>query len=424
MTTSSYYDVIIAGGGMVGLAMAAAALQCGLHTVVLDENLGLWPEGNDGIEKNGAGGPSDGRSSAISYGSARILQAVGIWPHLGASAEPIWEIRVSDGKGYGPASPLFLHYDHHDLRRSGENQTPPPLGFIVENNAMREAMHQCLLRYGERFETRLGQRVATYEESACEIAVQLRSGERLRAQLLIAADGRHSHLRSLAKIPIYEWGYGQTALVATLGHERSHYGVAFEHFLPSGPLAILPMPDNAAGHRSSLVWTERSQMAPDLLALPIEEFAAELNRRFGNSLGRFRVLGGRWSYPLSLLHAYRYGKGRMILVGDAAHAIHPIAGQGFNLGIRDVAALAQSLLERKRLGLPLADPDLLQRYERSRRPDTLSLIAVTDGLNRLFSNDIGPLRLTRDLGLAMVHRLPPLKRFFMRHAMGVIGLSA
>jgi 2-octaprenyl-6-methoxyphenol hydroxylase len=224
-----------------------------------------------------------------------------------------------------------------------------------------------------------------------------------------------------------EIDYGQTAIVATVAHEVPHEGVAHEHFLPSGPFALLPMTDAAderggPAHRSSLVWTERRALVPAMLALNEQAFAQELQRRFGDSLGRLSLWGGRrWSYPLSLLHAERYLDTRLALVGDAAHGIHPIAGQGLNLGLRDVAALAECIVDARRLGLDVGDATVLERYQRWRRLDTMALIAATDSLNRLFSNDLPPVRLLRDLGLAAVNQMPPLKRFFMRHAMGLVG---
>jgi 2-octaprenyl-6-methoxyphenol hydroxylase len=221
---------------------------------------------------------------------------------------------------------------------------------------------------------------------------------------------------------VTRWDYPQAGIVCTVGHELAHGGVAHEHFLPSGPFALLPLVDAPAGtHRSSLVWTERRALVADMLALDDAAFGRELERRFGDSLGRLRPLGRRWSYPLSLQHAERYVDRRLALVGDAAHVIHPIAGQGLNLGLRDVAALAESVVDARRLGLDPGGAEVLAGYQRWRRFDNTVLMVVTDSLNRLFSNDLGPLRLARDLGLAAVDRLPPLKRVFMRHAMGLVG---
>jgi 2-octaprenyl-6-methoxyphenol hydroxylase len=224
-------------------------------------------------------------------------------------------------------------------------------------------------------------------------------------------------LRRAAGIRAVEWPYDQTGIVTTVAHERPHAGIAVEHFLPAGPFAILPM----TGDRSSIVWTEHAALAPHLLALPDAEFSAEITARFGDFLGQVTPIGPRWSYPLALMQAERYVARRLALVGEAAHVIHPIAGQGLNIGIRDVAALAELIVDRRRLGLDIGDEAPLLRYQRSRRADAVLLATVTDGLNRLFSNTLSPLRLARDLGLAAVNRVPPLKRLLMQHAMGLLG---
>jgi 2-octaprenyl-6-methoxyphenol hydroxylase len=259
--------------------------------------------------------------------------------------------------------------------------------------------------------------VAGVARGPAKVEIGLAGGGRILAPICVAADGRNSALRAAAGIKCVSWDYRQTGIVCTVAHERPHRGTAQERFLPAGPFAILPM----TGNRSSLVWTERADLAPAILALAADEFLAELALRFGDHLGRLSVVGPRWSYPLSLHHAESYVDRRLVLVGDAAHGIHPIAGQGLNLGLRDVAALAEVLVDAGRLGLDLGQADVLERYQRWRRVDVLSLSAVTDLLNRLFSNDIAPVKLVRDLGLAAVNALPPLKRVFMRHAMGSTG---
>jgi 2-octaprenyl-6-methoxyphenol hydroxylase len=264
-------------------------------------------------------------------------------------------------------------------------------------------------------------RLAEVSRQPGHVEAALEDGRRIRARLLIAADGARSKLRRDAGIAAAEFAYGQTGIVCTVAHELPHGGVAHEHFLPAGPFAMLPMTDHEGRHRSSIVWTERNARVSALLALDDADFSAEIEQRFGDSLGRIAVLGGRWSYPLRLIHAARYADHRLALVGDAAHAIHPIAGQGLNLGLRDVAALAEVIADAWRLGLDIGATDVLEDYQRWRRVDSLLLITVTDSLNRLFSNDLAPLRLARDLGLAAVDRLPPLKRLFMRHAMGAAG---
>jgi 2-octaprenyl-6-methoxyphenol hydroxylase len=239
----------------------------------------------------------------------------------------------------------------------------------------------------------------------------------MRARLVAAADGRESPLRRAAGIQTVEWRYPQTGIVTTVRHQRPHNGIAVEHFMRAGPFAILPMTEN----RSSIVWTERGELAPRLVALSDAAFAAELAARFGDFLGPVEPLGPRWTYPLTLLLAERYVATRLALVGEAAHTIHPIAGQGLNLGIRDVAALAELVIDARRLGLDIGNETVLLRYQQWRRFDALALAAVTDGLNRLFSNSLPLVQLARDIGLAAVNRLPPLKRLLMRDAMGIAG---
>ncbi|WP_119167602.1 UbiH/UbiF/VisC/COQ6 family ubiquinone biosynthesis hydroxylase [Algihabitans albus] len=402
-------EVAVAGGGLVGLTLGIALAEAGVEVAVIDAQA---PEALTDAAY-------DGRSSAIAAGSANLLRSLGVWAHLEPDAQPILDIRVSDGQVGRRAAPLFLHYDSDDLGRG-------PFGWIVENRRLRQALFArskeleplrliapAGVAAAERADARYG---------AGSILARLADGRGISAQLLVAADGRNSPLRKAAGIRTVTWDYPQMGLVATLTHERPHDGVAHEHFLPSGPFAVLPMTDSPEGqHRSSLVWTERKDLASAMVDLDDAAFAAECQRRFGDSLGRISLTGPRWAYPLSLHHAQRYRAGRLVLVGDAAHGIHPIAGQGLNLGLRDVAALAECLIDARRLGLDLGAAEPLIRYERWRRPDTLMLIAVTDGLNRLFSNDLPPLRLLRDLGMAAVDRAGPLKRLLMQHAMGLVG---
>lgn len=390
-------DIAVIGGGMVGLCLAHALAAAGAE-VVLVERARL-----DDL----AAPVFDGRGSAIAAGSQRILDGLGLWPALADDAQPILEIRVADG-----GSPLFVHYDHREL---GDGQQTGPLGWIVENAAIRAALAAAVMDGPARAVDRAG--VAGVEPGRDEAVVRLDSGEEIAARLVIAADGRESPVREAAGIEAVRWRYPQTGIVCTVTHELPHEGIAHEHFLPAGPFAILPM----TGNRSSIVWTEREALAPALLALDDDGFAAELRGRFGTFLGEVTPGSTRWSYPLSVVHARRYVAPRLALAGDAAHAIHPIAGQGFNIGLRDVAALAEVVVDALRLGLDPGAETVLERYERWRRPDNLAMLAVTDSLNRLFSNDIPPVRLARDLGLGAVERLPPLKRLFMRHAMGLVG---
>ena len=391
-------EVLIVGGGMVGLSLALALARAGIETAVIDR---------DAADARTAE-PFDGRSSAIAQASRRILEGIGAWTAMAGEAQPILDIRVSDGRVGRPAAPLFLHFDH---RAVGE-----PFGYIVENRIIRSAMARAVGECPNLLHLAPAE-LAEAARRANGVEARLDDGRRLLARLLVAADGKESRLRGEAGIPVLRWSYAQAGIVATLGHERAHEGVAHEHFLPSGPFAVLPM----TGNRSSLVWTERRDLAPAMMDLDAKSFAAEIERRFGLSLGRIELIGRRWSYPLDFVHAARYADLRLALVGDAAHAIHPIAGQGLNLGLRDVAALAEAVVDTARLGLDPGGAEALNRYQSWRRFDSLAVAAVTDGLNRLFSNDVAPVRLARDLGLAAVERMPALKRFFMRTAMGGMG---
>jgi 2-octaprenyl-6-methoxyphenol hydroxylase len=391
-------EVLIVGGGMVGLSLGLALARAGIAAVVIDREAPAAREAE----------PFDGRSSAIAHASQRILAGIEVWADMAAEAQPILDIRVSDGRVGRPAAPLFLHFDHR--------QVAAPFGFIVENRVIRTALARAVA--GCPSLTHLAPAdLAEATRRPNGVAAKLADGRRIEAQLLVAADGRYSRLRTEAQIPVVRWSYPQIGIVATVAHALPHEGVAHEHFLPSGPFAMLPM----TGNRSSIVWTERRDLAPQMLALDPGEFAAEIERRFGPSLGAIELVGRRWSYPLEFVHAARYADRRLALVGDAAHAIHPIAGQGLNLGLRDVAALAEAVVDAARLGLNPGGPEALQRYQSWRRFDSLAVAAVTDGLNRLFSNDLEPVRLARDLGLAAVDRMPGLKRFFMRTAMGDTG---
>lgn len=387
------FDIAVVGGGMVGLTLALGLEGVGARVAVIER----------ARLKDIAEASFDGRGSAIAAGSQRILDGTGLWDLLQADAEPIREIRVADGP-----SQLFLHYDHREV---GED----PLGWIVENAHIRRAFAQAVASSDVIVFENTALADARFE--ARSTTLKLADGRTVDAMLAIAADGRQSALRELAGIDVVRWSYPQTAIVCAVTHEAPHHGIAHEHFLPSGPFAILPMTRN----RSSIVWTERNDLAPAILELDDDAFAAELKRRFGDFLGDIRVGPQRWAYPLSVAHARDYVAPRVAAVGDAAHAIHPIAGQGFNLGLRDVAALAEIIVDRLRLGLDPGDTEALMRYQKWRKPDNMMMIAATDSLNRLFSNDVAPVRMARDTGLALVNQLPPLKRVLMRHAMGLVG---
>jgi 2-octaprenyl-6-methoxyphenol hydroxylase len=388
-------ELLIAGGGLTGLLLAVACAGAGLTVAVVDRQ----------DPATSLGESFDGRTSAIAYGSHQVLDGIGLWPGVAADAEPILEIRIADDQ-----SPLFLHYDHRELG------TGTPLGYIVENRVLRRALIERVRSIPNLvFLAPLS--VLSVSGSPLAATALLSDGREIRARLVAAADGQQSPLRRAAGIRTLEQRYGQTGIVTTVRHQHPHRGVAVEHFLPAGPFAILPMTDN----RSSIVWTERAELAPRLINLSDVAFADELAARFGDFLGTIEPIGPRWAYPLAVLLAEKYVAPRLALVGESAHMIHPIAGQGLNLGVRDVAVLAELVIDARRLGLDIGDEALLVQYQRWRRFDCLAMAAVTDGLNRLFSNALQPLQLARDIGLAAVHRLPPLKRLLMRDAMGLVG---
>ncbi|WP_142850617.1 UbiH/UbiF/VisC/COQ6 family ubiquinone biosynthesis hydroxylase [Telmatospirillum sp. J64-1] len=387
-------DILVIGGGLVGGAMACALAKAGISVAVVDHE---GPAAAMAAE-------FDGRSSAIALGPKRVLEVAGLWDAIAPEAGPILEIRVSDGP-----SLMFLHYDHKDV---GDE----PFGWIVENRTTRKAIFSTLPQL-DKAQLIAPAQVVGVERGPLSSVATLSDGRRIEAQLVIAADGRGSATRKSAGIDIRKWEYGQTAIVCTVAHEKPHRGIAQEHFLPAGPFAILPM----TGNRSSLVWTEKSHLVPAIMAQDDKGFLSELSWRFGDFLGDIAVEGPRFSYPLSVQFADSYIARRLALIGDAAHGMHPVAGQGMNYGLRDVAVLAEVLVESHRLGLDLGSPAVLDRYQRLRRFDNMLMLGLTDALVRLFSNDIGPIRLARDIGLGLVNRMTPLKKVFMRHAMGEIG---
>lgn len=396
-------DVVIAGGGMVGLSLGLALAEGGLAVAVVDLNA---PAAVTDAR-------FDGRVSAIAFASRRLLESLRLWPQLAGEAAAINDILVSDGKVSEGAAPLFLHFDHAELG-------PEPLGHIVENRHIRLALLDALPRHPS-LRLFAPTSVRTLEVARSHAVVTLDDGQVLEAQLCIGAEGRDSPLREAQGIKTIGWNYRQTGIVAAVAHARPHEGVAQEYFLPSGPFAILPMTSDATGNRSSLVWTERAALAQTFLALDEAGFDAEVSARFGPYLGATKVVGPRWSYPLRLQLALDYVRPRFALAGDAAHVIHPIAGQGLNLGLRDVAALAEVVIDAARRGEDIGAAHVLERYQRWRRFDNVMLAAATDALNRLFSNDVGPIRLARDLGLSLVGAFGPARRFFMRQAGGAMG---
>ncbi len=387
-------DIVIIGAGLTGGVMAVALASAGLLCVVVDHQAPpeqLAPE-------------FDGRASAIAQAPKQMLDRLGIWSRVPAEDSPILDIRVSDGE-----SRLFLHYDHEEVG-------VPALGYMVENRHLRFAVQQAV-QEADGVQLMAPADISAIEAGPDMTIVTLKDGRRIAARMVIAADGRRSWTREQAGIQVTAWDYGQTGFVCTVAHEHPHQYVAHERFLPAGPFAILPLSDN----RASIVWTEKDPAAAYIKSMDDKAYMAALARRFGDFLGELELVSPRWAYPLSLQFARSSTAERLALIGDASHAMHPIAGQGLNMGLRDVAALAEVLTDAHRLGLDIGAAHVLEGYERWRGFDNMLMLASTDGLNRLFSNDLPPVRLARDLGLAAVNKIGPLKKAFMRHAMGQSG---
>ena len=403
-------EVCVVGAGPVGGSLACRLAAAGVPTVAVDR-APLPPMEHPDF---------DGRAYAIAAGSQALLEAAGLWAELPAPPCPIARIRVTDGRLGRPASRLFLDFD---TAEAGE--AAGPFGWMVEARGLRVALNARLralpaLRVFAPAEARV-------ERAADGARVHLAGGPTIACRLVIAAEGRMSPLREAAGIPVTRLPYGQMGIVSAIVHERPHHNTALEHFLPAGPFAQLPMapsPDAEAGgaaHVSAIVWSERTAVAERILGFDDARFGAEIARRLGDHLGAVRPVGRRWRYPLSAMLAHRYTDERLALAGDAAHGIHPIAGQGLNLGFRDAIALADLVIAAHAAGEDPGAPELLARYQRRRRGDNLLMLLTTDALDRLFSNDSHVLRAARDVGMAAVQRIGPLKRMFMRRAMGVAG---
>lgn len=394
MTDNQNTNVVIVGGGLTGLGLAIALAQGGLAVTVLDK---------DAFETQNLP-QADGRVSALSLGSRRLLENIGVWDRIVEFAEPILDIVVQDKH-----SPIMVHYDHREV---GDE----PMGHIVENRHTRMGLQQRAAEL-PLINVMAPAMWTEVENTPSGAVVHLADGRRISTQLIVAADGKFSKLREKAGIQIIKTDYRQTAIVATIGHKKPHQGLARENFLPAGPFAILPM----QGNRSSLVWVEPPARARAMLTLPREEQEAQIKQRVGDYLGNLWLESPLFSYPLMLILAKQFYAGRVALVGDAAHGMHPVAGQGVNLGYRDVAALAEILIDAAKIGQDIGSHAVMERYQQSRRADAVTMLGVTDGIVRLFSNHNPLLKLARNIGLAGVQQLSPAKGFFMRHAMGVAG---
>lgn len=392
-------DLLIVGGGLNGPALALAAARAGLTSTIID----ALPEP---VRKNAA---FDGRAYALALASVRLLRNLRVWDHVAENAQPMLEIKVSDGRaGYGP-SPFFLHFDHAEIEEG-------PMGHMLEDRFLRRALIKAVKDVPEIIQIS-GDTVTAQEIDAAGVSATLASGKSVTGRLLIGADGRVSATAMRAGIKRTGWEYGQTALVAAIKHDLPHNGIAHQFFMPPGPLAILPLPGNV----SSIVWSETDETASRFAALSDDDFMEVLRPRFGDFLGRIALRGKRFTYPLSLTIANSFIADRLALIGDAAHGMHPIAGQGLNAGLRDVAALAQVIEDATRRGEDFAALDVLTRYQQWRRFDTATLAMATDLTNRLFSNDNPLLRAARDFGMGAVRHLPGLRRSFIREAAGLTG---
>ncbi len=390
-------DVLIAGGGFAGLALAMAlkqALGPSFSVVVADPALGKSPA-------------DDERASAIVAAARRLFETLGVWEHVAGEAQPILDMVVTDSRLNDAMRPVFLTF-------AGDVEPGEPFAHMIENRLLIDALAARAKDAGVSLQS-IAAGDVSHDDGRTIVA--LKDGTVCAAPLLVAADGARSSIRAGAGIATHGWEYGQSAIVINVGHERDHHGRAEEHFLPAGPFAILPL----KRQRSSIVWTETSAEAERIVALPDDAFHAELEQRFKLHLGEINVIGRRRVHPLGFFVARSFIAERIALVGDAAHVIHPIAGQGLNMGLKDVAALAEVVVDAVRLGLDPGSPSVLERYQRWRRFDTMAMGFATDSLNRLFSNRSDVLRLARDVGLGLVDRIPNLKRLFIREAAGLVG---
>ncbi|KGF67568.1 2-octaprenyl-6-methoxyphenyl hydroxylase [Hoeflea sp. BAL378] len=392
-------DILVCGGGYVGLS-AALAIKVNapsLNIAVIDAAPAeVWRK--------------DQRASTIAAGAKRLLTTLGVWDAVEPEAQAVSEMIVTDSRTSDPVRPVFLTF-------GGEIEGGEPFAHMVPNVALVAALRDKAAELGLPIHQSAAAVSLAFTEQ--DARVETGDGRVFAARLVVAADGVRSVVRHMAGIKTQHWDYGQSGIVTTVAHERPHHGRAEEHFMPDGPFAILPL----TGNRSSLVWTERTETANRLVAEDDFVFEAELERRFGHHLGALRVDGGRRAFPLGLTLARDFVKPRLALAGDAAHGIHPVAGQGLNLGFRDVAALAETVVEAHRLGLDIGSMAVLERYQIWRRFDTVRMGLTSDVLTRMFSNDFTPLRLVRDFGLGLVDRMPAMKRYFINQAAGIPDAS-
>ena len=392
-------DLIIVGGGLNGLALALAAASAGFSVTIID----ALPRAVRSLRE------FDGRSYALALTSKRLLQGIGVWGAVADHAQPMLEIKVTDGRAGEGAAPWMMHFDHAEIEEG-------PMGFLVEDRHLRAAFLAAM--DGSNLITQIDSaRVVAQEIMPDGVTVTLDSGDIVSGRLLIGSDGRGSGTAKRAGINRIGWGYDQTAVVCAVAHDKPHGGIAHQFFMPNGPLAILPL----TGNRSSIVWSETTDRAAQLMTLDDDQFLDALRPAFGSFLGQISLEGARFSYPLGLTLAQSFIADRVALIGDAAHGVHPIAGQGLNAGLRDVAALAQVLSEAHARGEDIGAAQPLARYQTWRRFDTTTLALATDTFNRLFSNNNPLLRAARDIGMAAINATPTLRRGFIREAAGLTG---
>ncbi len=388
-------DIAIVGGGLNGPTLAIALEQRGLNVTVID----ALPAPKRGMRD------FDGRSYALAHASMRLLRGIDLWDAIKDHTQPMLEIKVTDGRaGTGP-SPWMMHFDHTEIEEG-------PMGYMCQDRHLRQAL-LAKMDGAARITQMSGETVVAQSSGQLTLA----SGKTVTAKLIVGADGRASGTAERAGIKRTGWGYGQTAIVCAVEHELPHGGIAHQFFMPTGPLAILPLPDNCC----SIVWSETETRATKIMAIDDTDFLDALRPAFGSFLGELTLVGKRFSYPLGLTIANRFIADRVVLIGDAAHGVHPIAGQGLNAGLRDVAALVDVLSDAKARGEDIASAAVLARYEQWRRFDTATLAAATDTFNKLFSNDNPLLRAVRDMGMGVINATPRLRRTFIREAAGLTG---
>ena len=392
-------DIIIVGGGLIGSALAIALSSIGFDVTVIDRQSNKLTKSQN----------FDGRAYALSHASIRMLKVLGIWNYFKENAQPILDIKVSDGRVGEGASDWFLHFDHQELEEG-------PMGHLIEDRYIREAL-KTDIEMSKQIKYIYNAEVISQNVKDTGVSLNLSDGQVLRTQLLVGCDGRNSKIAQWSNISHVGWNYNQTALVCALSHEKQHFGVAHQFFNPAGPLAILPLKDN----KSSIVWTETKDRAKHINDMCDEDYLNALSPFIGNFLGSINLVGDRFSYPLGLSLADSFIAKRTVLVGDSAHGIHPLAGQGLNLGLKDIAALTEVLALAKRRGESFSSKQVLERYQKWRRFDTSAMAIATDSINKLFSNDNIILRSMRDVGLGSVNATPHLRRSFMRHAAGLSG---